>query len=687
MSYYKPSYNQTVAMSRGGRGGFSSSRGSSYRGSSRGSSWTGSRGSYSSSSRGNGRGKFSNSFSNSSFDSRSKYPSSDKYAGSRSHNDEYRKSYKPESGSYSNKDHRSPDRKRMRTESSHERSFGSGSREYNSSRYESDRRSFSSDGRSSGPFSGRKEEFRKPPPPPPPISSSPRGGYRGRVSSRGMIRSRLRERPLSSSVRRTRLLESSYGVRRRVLTGRTHDYARRLKISKMRRKKEETSDKEEEDDEEDSDIDMADEKTIIKSEDVEDEVREHKSSDETEKKTTPKKTSPKKEEEVASDKEDSKDDDTDEKNKSFIKLTCPHCLTRSTTFAKYSMHLHSGRHASAMRRVAMKQKSILSQMRLVQRRAQRELEKNASDLALRTSWCPLCKLNYKQAKLTHQTSQAHKDMKKFLMPYCKICKLTFKSPMLYESHCCSIEHIKRKSTATGGDDISDKEETEEDLENFMTIDSVGDMDEEGDTAEKKEGGDSKSKEHINVGIENIKKVEVHYCDLCRLYLPRVSEDEEMNKILVRHCRQRTHLQKYIRYKEDRELAKKAEKLQRKETAEKEKEKEEEASHKETDDKIDDPSVEKKKENDIPKKDGASEDTETANVEEEKIWADVDKDLGDILAEAESGTKSSDEDEDSVANGERYDRFKYSEKNGKKMKVKVEEKDEETKKLEDAEAEK
>lgn len=43
-------------------------------------------------------------------------------------------------------------------------------------------------------------------------------------------------------------------------------------------------------------------------------------------------------------------------------------------------------------------------------------------------------------------------------------------------------------------------------------------------------------------------------------------------------------------------------------------------------------------------------------QEDKIWADVDKDLGVILAEAESGNKSSDEDEDSVANGERFDRY-------------------------------
>lgn len=55
-----------------------------------------------------------------------------------------------------------------------------------------------------------------------------------------------------------------------------------------------------------------------------------------------------------------------------------------------------------------------------------------------------------------------------------------------------------------------------------------------------------------------------------------------------------------------------------------------------------------------------QETETANEEDtvdDKMWADVDKDLGEILAEVntEAGNKSSDEDEDSRPDGERYDR--------------------------------
>lgn len=128
--------------------------------------------------------------------------------------------------------------------------------------------------------------------------------------------------------------------------------------------------------------------------------------------------------------------------KTFIKLNCPHCGIKAVTFRKYDLHLQSRTHMMAMRKVSIKQKSILAQMRQAQRNAQNELEKTSDDLAPRTNFCPLCKLNYKQRKAVHQISEAHKNMKKFLMPYCKLCSITFKSPMMYESHCCSIEHLK-----------------------------------------------------------------------------------------------------------------------------------------------------------------------------------------------------------------------------------------------------
>ncbi|KAI4471269.1 zinc-finger of c2h2 type [Holotrichia oblita] len=432
---------------------------------------------------------------------------------------------------------------------------------------------------------------------------------------------------------------------------------RSLKKSKSLEKEESGEEKEEEEEEE---------KKEKGENEAEGEVKEGTEEDKEKAGTSPKKVK----KEGSAEREDKKSESgSDEKSRKrpFIKLMCPHCLTKCPTFARYSMHLQSGKHMAAMRRIAIKQKAILSRMRVIQRNAQRELEKTTEDLAPRTNFCPLCKLNYKQPKATHQASEAHKNMKKFLMPYCKVCKITFKSPMLYESHCCMIDHLKRKAIV---DDKSDKEGSglEDNLENFMTIDSVGEMeDEETTTTEKKkEETENKPKEQINVGIEKIKKVEVYYCDLCRMYLPR-GDEADMPKILAKHCRQRTHLQRYVRYKEDKELTKRAERLQRKETAEKEKEKVKEET------KADDEQEDKKPE---VKENGEIANNEDDDGGEEKLWADVDKDLGDILAEAGSGNKSSDEDEeDSAAAGERFDRFKLSEKEKKAEEKKIAEAEE------------
>jgi len=82
-------------------------------------------------------------------------------------------------------------------------------------------------------------------------------------------------------------------------------------------------------------------------------------------------------------------------------------------------------------------------MRLAQRNAQREIEDKTDDSNdMRTQFCLLCRLNYRQAKLKHQMSDAHRNMKKFLMPYCTVCRINFKSPMVYEAHRCALEHIK-----------------------------------------------------------------------------------------------------------------------------------------------------------------------------------------------------------------------------------------------------
>lgn len=124
-------------------------------------------------------------------------------------------------------------------------------------------------------------------------------------------------------------------------------------------------------------------------------------------------------------------------------------------------------------------------------------------------------------------------------------------------------------------DGSEDDECEVDLEQFMTVDSIGDVDghngeevtDEAGSGEKKEGVHedgsttitTKSKAEINVGNEHMKKVEVYYCELCRFYLPY---NEEQEAALKKHCGTRSHLRSYLRYKDNQNLRLAAEKIHR-----------------------------------------------------------------------------------------------------------------------------
>lgn len=164
----------------------------------------------------------------------------------------------------------------------------------------------------------------------------------------------------------------------------------------------------------------------------------------------------------------------------FIRLTCVHCHDRCVTFKEYVSHLQRSKHLAAMRRVAIRQKSVLSRMRVLQRSKQRDLDKDDENQSSRKNFCLLCKLNYKQLKSVHQSSDAHKEMKRFLMPFCKVCCITFRSPMLYENHVCSLDHIKRKAKVESDEKAREVagsgNEGELNLENFLTLDSVGNID-------------------------------------------------------------------------------------------------------------------------------------------------------------------------------------------------------------------
>lgn len=93
--------------------------------------------------------------------------------------------------------------------------------------------------------------------------------------------------------------------------------------------------------------------------------------------------------------------------------------------------------------VARRHKAQLLRMRVAQRGAQRELEATAgADLASRTTFCLVCRLNHRTTRHAHNLTDTHRAMKRFLMPFCRICRMTFRSPMIYEHHISSLDHLK-----------------------------------------------------------------------------------------------------------------------------------------------------------------------------------------------------------------------------------------------------
>ncbi|XP_051155147.1 DBIRD complex subunit ZNF326-like isoform X2 [Leptopilina boulardi] len=414
----------------------------------------------------------------------------------------------------------------------------------------------------------------------------------------------------------------------------------------------------------------------------------------------------------------------------FIKLICVHCQHRSVTFKEYSLHLYSGKHNSAMRRVAAKHKAMLARMRIVQRQEQRRVEARdeaRGTLPSRTIFCPVCKLNYRSLKAVHNLSDSHRQIKRFLTPFCRVCRIQLRSPMTYETHVCSLDHIRKKNLQDetkkrDGDEVNssggEDEDKEMNLENFMTLDSVGDVDaeedeENGDKKKKEksegEGTDTekkaKTKQMIKVGSEYIKRVEVQFCELCKVYLPR-SENNE--RAVALHCSTRSHLKRYVRDNDDKALRRQAERIHLQSSSSttttnslntsentkggstnadqpnsdsvasgndetkalsdngnvhesKDDEEDEEEEEEEEEEEDAEEESEKTTKNNSKENEADEEDEDEYGVDSgDKLFDDVDKDLGNILREAETGARSSD-DEDS-----RYDRFRNT---GKKQHAK------------------
>ncbi|XP_061385627.1 uncharacterized protein LOC116778799 [Danaus plexippus] len=635
----------------GGRGNYSG-RGSGYRGSFRGN---GSRGGYDGG-RG-GRGGGYSTYNENRYNSNN----ANRYSSSRDRIEEtYKKTYRTESSaSYSNRDYGgrsgSPERKRMRMEgSSSDRRSHDGGSHYGGSyggRQEGygERRSFASEDRRRSPA----REYRKPSgmgPPREPL----RALVRPRAARRSFRGRTLRTRPLYRGAPRSR---GSFSSRR--FAERSLGYTRTFRTTKGRssvKSKEDEASSTEEDWEADEKEEVIEEKKETKNKSPEVSAPEVEGSE-----------GEAGEGGEDTDKEPDAASDT-APSRPYVHLACVHCKEKCVTFGSYTKHLLSSKHRAAMSSVARRHKLELLRMRVAQRGAQRDLEAAAgAELAARTTFCLVCRLNHRTTRHAHNLTDTHRAMKRLLMPFCRICRITFRSPMIYEHHICSVEHLKKKASlnarrASPKAEASADEGMDVDLDNFMTLDSVGDVDEVEDDdsgGEKKdESAPKKTKVEINIGSEHIKKLEVHWCELCRVYLPRVEAGSaEEAEALRRHCRLRVHLGRYVQHRDTRTLRRHAERIHRQLHQQKEDEKEVAASEEVADkEKIEkkEPSVEN-----ANLENGA--DLSNISGSEDKLWADVDKDIGELLREVDpQGNEASDDDEDLG----RYDKFRKSDKKPK-----------------------
>ncbi|KAL0280181.1 UNVERIFIED_CONTAM: hypothetical protein PYX00_001553 [Menopon gallinae] len=674
MDYY---YSSSPSMSSRGR---FPSRGTSYRGSGRGeSSYRGSRGGYSS--RGaysspRGRGSHYPKYETSS----SKYQSeTSKYSSHGRMDDSYRKAESSGYGSSRDHSHHRSDvdvgRKRMRSDSysqpqgtgsrrSHEvDDYRSGGSRYANANSYTESRSYSdnrgefkkprvSDYKTKEDYRGRKEISRSS------GQVSKTRSFRGRtVRGRGIVRrggeSFLARKRASLSVSRRSASELLSLRRAKILKLKRQRWRERakLELAGLSPDDKKSRDKEDGDDDDEDDPDKCEEKWDDEKDDDKqaDEKEKCKEDGEIDEKAEEKEKEKEKDKEKEKEKEKSKkgDDRIDFFGKPFMKLQCPQCSTKCITFKEYMQHLYRPTHMKAMHERSEQLKVTLAKMRIAQRAKQKkEDEEDVTNMNTRTTFCVICKLNYSHGKSAHQASEAHKKMRNFLLPYCKICHIALKSPMMYERHICTLEHLRRKhalderlgkSKSSGGDY----------LDSYMVLDSVGSgdeaedgKDEKDDESTKKEKEQKANEEDVDLGAEFVHKVEVLYCEVCRIYLPRFIDEKRAMKV---HCWTKTHLRCYFRFGNDKLLERIKGKDGKKTSKENEHEKEEKADE------------EMKKALSQSGKDleNHEEGIEDEAGIDEKLWADV----TDLLNQVEPEPKSDDEDEE----GGRFDKFKSNEK--------------------------
>ena len=191
-----------------------------------------------------------------------------------------------------------------------------------------------------------------------------------------------------------------------------------------------------------------------------------------------------------------------------------------------------------------------------------------------------------------------------------------------------------------------------DLNKFLTVDSVGEIDINDDDLDVdallndselgQDNEDDDNKGRSPVGSKFIKKVQAYYCELCDIYCN--SSDVSMDDFSKKHCLLRTHLKAFIRHKDENEKEPEED-----ENNKSKNEKSAEAAAGDNEKKAADAGEAEENSAEVEANEnnveGEGDDGEE-NAGDEKLWEDdVDKDLGDLLREAAPKRRGERDDDD------------------------------------------
>ncbi|XP_043231724.1 glutamic acid-rich protein-like [Amphibalanus amphitrite] len=241
---------------------------------------------------------------------------------------------------------------------------------------------------------------------------------------------------------------------------------------------------------------------------------------------------------------------------------CPHCHARCATFADFRKHQLGREHMAAMRRLLMKVRAELGKMRLAQREEQKkleaaEIEKDPEFENQQTQFCTLCRLQYREIEgVIHSETEWHRKQHTYSNPSCKTCNMNFPARIAYEKHLGTFTHIQKTNQSERRAERRDAAEFQKG--GFMTLDSVGDVDEEENArgrnaSAQDDSGEPKTSatellaelgeydgKHA-VGSNHMRKTEVYHCGLCDIYIKITSK---VNAVLIKHCMGKKHFENY-----------------------------------------------------------------------------------------------------------------------------------------------